>query len=60
MFQSDTALQSTTVLFNVIMGAYDCAEVCNLVRLYILHEMSTKFSEIDFGLYRDSIFLKGP
>ena len=35
------------------MGSYDGCEVCELVGLYILHKIKTKFPEIDFGLYRD-------
>ena len=39
--------------FDVTMGAPDGAEVCELVGLYILHEMATHYSWINFGLYRD-------
>ena len=45
--------QKTTGLFDVTMGSYDGAELCELVGLYILHIMSQEFPEIDFGLYRD-------
>ena len=40
-------------LFDVTMGAFDGAEVCELVGLYILSLISDKFGEDDFGLYRD-------
>ena len=40
-------------LFDVTMGSYDGAEVCELVGLFLLHKMKTSFPQIDFGLYRD-------
>ena len=40
-------------MFDVAMGCYDGAEVCELVGLYILHTLSSKFPEGDIGLYRD-------
>ena len=40
-------------MFDVTMGAYHGAEVCELVGLYVLQKMRTKFPQIDFGLYRD-------
>ena len=40
-------------MFDVAMGCYDGAEVCELVGLYILHKLSSKFPEGDIGLYRD-------
>ena len=40
-------------LFDVTMGAYDGAEVCEFVGLLILNKMKTNFPEINFGLYRD-------
>ena len=39
--------------FDVTMGAPDGAEVCELVGLYILNELSKNLPDIDFGLYRD-------
>ena len=35
------------------MGAYDGAEVCELVGIYIQAQLSEKFKKKDFGLYRD-------
>ena len=35
------------------MGAYDGAEICELVGLLILDHMKTNFPELTFGLYRD-------
>ena len=39
--------------FDIAMGAYDGAEVTDLVGLYILNELKIVAPEIDFGLYRD-------
>ena len=35
------------------MGAYDDAEVCELVGTYMLSFISEKYNRKDFGLYRD-------
>ena len=40
-------------LFDVLMGAYDGAEVCELVGTYMLNVLSKKYNKNDFGLYRD-------
>ena len=40
-------------MFDVTMGSYDGAEVCELVGLYILHQISQEIEGIDVGLYRD-------
>ena len=39
--------------FDIAMGAYDGAEVTDLIGLYILHNLKERVPEIDFGLYRD-------
>ena len=39
--------------FDVTMGAPDGAEVCELVGLVLLAEVSKRFPELNFGLYRD-------
>ena len=39
--------------FDVTMGAYDGAEVCELVGLYILHKMESLIDKNHLGLYRD-------
>ena len=39
--------------FDVTMGSYDGAEVCELVGLYMLHLLSNCFDQKDLGLYRD-------
>ena len=40
-------------LFDVTMGAYDGAEVCELVGTYLLSLLSEKYNKEDIGLYRD-------
>ena len=40
-------------LFDVTMGAYDGAEVYELVGTYILFLISEKYNKKDFGLYHD-------
>ena len=39
--------------FDVKLGAYDCAEICELVGIFILSLLSKKFSSNNMGLYRD-------
>ena len=40
-------------LFNVTMGSYDGAEICELVGLFILNHLGKKFGKKNIGLYRD-------
>ena len=40
-------------LFDVTMGAYDGAEVCGLVGISILYQLSRICNKNDIGLYRD-------
>ena len=37
------------------MGAYDGAEVCEVVGTYMLNLLSKKYNKNYFGLYRDDI-----
>ena len=39
--------------FDVTVGSYDGAEVCELVGIYILSILSKKYEDAEFGLYRD-------
>ena len=39
--------------FDVSMGSFDSAEVCELVGLFILHQLACEYKDINFGLYRD-------
>ena len=40
-------------LFDVTMGSFDGAEICELVGLYLLYNMKSEFPELNCGLYRD-------
>ena len=40
-------------LFDVTMGSYNGAEVCELVGLYILNRLSEKYDKESTGFYRD-------
>ena len=40
-------------LFNVTMGSYDGAEICELVGLFILNHQGKSFGKENIGLYRD-------
>ena len=40
-------------LFDVTMGAYDGAEVCELVEIFILYQVSRKYNRNNKGVYRD-------
>ena len=39
--------------FDVTMGSFDGAEICELVGLYILNKLSQKLGKENIGLYRD-------
>ena len=40
-------------LFDVSMGAYDGAEVCEIVVIYMLHLLPKKYNKNNFGLCSD-------
>ena len=40
--------------FDVTMGSYDRAEICELVGLYLLNQLSTVIDKSSVGLYRDN------
>ncbi len=40
-------------LFDVTMGSYDGAEICDLVSLFTLNNLRQKFGKENIGLYRD-------
>ena len=48
-------------LFDVTMGSYDGAEVCELVGLFLLNNLAEKFGKESVGLFRDDglLILKG-
>ena len=39
--------------FDVTMGAYDGAEVCQLIGIYMLYLIGKKYDSKNIGLYRD-------
>ena len=46
--------RNNTSLFDVSMGSYDGAEVCELVGLFVLHKLDQKFNNKKYvGPYRD-------
>ena len=51
--QSNTCWQKQTGLFDVTMGSWDGAEICQLVGLYILSKLKSIIKPEEMGLYRD-------
>ena len=49
----DTWVKAKGANFDVTMGAYDGAEVCELVGLFLLSKLSKRFGKEYIGLYRD-------
>ena len=39
--------------FDVVMGSFDGAEVCEMVGLFMLQKLKTEITTIDIGFYRD-------
>ena len=35
------------------MGAYDCAEDCKLIGIFMLNKIGEKYNKNDVGLYKD-------
>ena len=50
---SEPWMKKDSGLFDVTMGAYDGAEVCELVGTFLLYKLSLKYNKNDIGLYRD-------
>ena len=60
-----TWMKSNGTLFDVTMGAYDGAEVCELVGIFLQYKIGEHYNIQNFGLYRDdglSVFknISGP
>ena len=51
--KQQTWIKKESELFDVTMGAYDGAEVCELVGIFILYQLSRIYNKNDIGLYRD-------
>ena len=45
--------KSTDSCFDVTMGSYGGAEICELVGIFILKSLEDKIDKQDIGLYRD-------
>ena len=54
--QQQTWIKKENGLFDVTMGAYDLAEVCELVGSFLLYTLSLKYNKTNLGLYRDDGF----
>ena len=50
---SEPWMKKDSGLFDVTMGTYDRAEVCELVETFILFKLSLKYNKNNAGLYRD-------
>ena len=51
--KEETWIKKEGGTFDVTMGAYDGAEVCELVGTFILHQIASKYDRKNIGLYRD-------
>ena len=49
----DLWVKKSGAKFDVTMGSFDGAEICELVGLYLLHHLAKIFGKEAFGLYRD-------
>ena len=53
LFNENDTWMKKEGLFDVTMGAYDGAEICELVGAFLLNRICSKYSKKDIGLYRD-------
>ena len=51
--KSESWMKKDSGLFDVTMSVYDGAEVCKLVRTFLLYKLSLKYNKDNIGLYRD-------
>ena len=51
--ESETWMKKDIGLFDVAMGAFDGAKVCELVSNFLLHKLSEKYERRNLALYRD-------
>ena len=52
-YKSEPWVKKENSRFDVTMGSFDGAEVCELVGLYILHKLEDVIEQMHIGLYRD-------
>ena len=60
--KKESRIKKGDKLFDVTMGAFDGAEVCELVGCFLLSLIPEKYKKENIGLYRDdglSVFKKG-
>ena len=50
---SESWIKNDSGLFDVTMGAYDGAELCEQVGTFLLYKISLKYNKSDIGLYRN-------
>ena len=55
LFDKETAWtkKNHSDMFDVTMGSFDGAEVCELIGLFLLNNLSEKYGKNNVGLYRD-------
>ena len=55
LFDNETAWtkKNHSSMFNVTMGSFNGAEVCGLIGLFLLNNLSEKYGKSNVGLYRD-------
>ena len=53
LFYKQQIWEKQTGIFDITMGAYDGAQITDLVGLMLLQRLKEKIPEIDFALYRD-------
>ena len=54
LFSRDSAwIKKSGSLFDVTMGSFDGAEVCEMVGLFLLHQLAKLVGKSNIGLYRD-------
>ena len=51
--QEQTWMKKGSDLFDVSMGAYDGAEVCELIDIFLLNLLGRQYDPKNIGLYRD-------
>ena len=55
LFDNETAWtkKNHSSMFDVTMGSFDGAEVCELIGIFLLNNLSEKYGKNNVGLYRD-------
>ena len=51
--QEQTWMKKESDMFDVSMGAYDGAEVCELIGIFLLNLLGRQYDTKNIGLYRD-------